>query len=129
MRLLTLLALLACASAASATEVYRWVDKDGIVHFGDKPKHDAEQLNVEAPGTPVDDASEQAAAARAAECDRQKKQIDTYRQATVLKETNNLGQVHEYTPEEREAFLKRLEQKANEACGPAPAAPENPPAQ
>lgn len=36
MRLLIL--LLACFSlAAAAAEVYRWVDKDGVVHYSDKP--------------------------------------------------------------------------------------------
>jgi hypothetical protein len=44
---LLVLAGLAMASAASAQEIYRWVDKDGIVHYADQPGSDkAELVNV-----------------------------------------------------------------------------------
>ncbi len=43
-----LLAATAFASAASATEIYRWVDADGTVHFGDRPPadHPVQQIQV-----------------------------------------------------------------------------------
>ena len=37
MRSLLILAGLAIPLAASAQEIYRWVDKDGVVHFSDQP--------------------------------------------------------------------------------------------
>lgn len=40
MRSLLILAGLAVALAASAQEIYRWVDKDGVVHFSDQPGAD-----------------------------------------------------------------------------------------
>ena len=40
MRSLLILAGLAITLAASAQEIYRWVDKDGVVHFSDQPGSD-----------------------------------------------------------------------------------------
>ena len=40
MRSLLILAGLAATLAASAQEIYRWVDKDGVVHFSDQPGSD-----------------------------------------------------------------------------------------
>lgn len=37
MRILTAVLLLAAASGAVADDVYKWVDKDGVTHYGDKP--------------------------------------------------------------------------------------------
>ena len=39
--------LLACASAAHAQEIFRWVDKDGKVHYGDTLPPPAEVKNVQ----------------------------------------------------------------------------------
>jgi hypothetical protein len=40
MRSLLILAGLAITFVASAQEIYRWVDKDGVVHFSDQPGSD-----------------------------------------------------------------------------------------
>ncbi len=40
MRRLLILAGLAMTLTASAQEIYRWVDKDGVVHFSDQPGSD-----------------------------------------------------------------------------------------
>lgn len=37
--------------AAQASELYRWVDKNGNVHYGDMPVSDAEKLNFGLPDT------------------------------------------------------------------------------
>jgi glutaredoxin len=40
-------ALLAAVGAASAGDLYRWVDKQGVVHYGDYPKEeDAERVKL-----------------------------------------------------------------------------------
>jgi hypothetical protein len=47
LRSLLILAGFAMSFAASAQEIYRWVDKDGIVHYADQPGSDkAELVNV-----------------------------------------------------------------------------------
>ncbi len=40
--------LLVCllAGAATASEVYRWVDQDGIVHYSDQPQPGAERIDL-----------------------------------------------------------------------------------
>jgi hypothetical protein len=47
MRMLLILAGLAVSLAAASQEIYRWVDKDGIVHYSDQPgSDDAELISV-----------------------------------------------------------------------------------
>ncbi len=110
--------LLACA-AASAGEVYKWTDKDGRVHYGDRPKHEAEALDTK-PGSGTGEPSESEAArlAREAECQKKKAQFETYKNAPSISEVDNLGKTREYTPAEREQFLALSEKKVAEACAP-----------
>lgn len=50
--LLPVLAALTVTFSASAQEIYRWVDKDGVVHFSDQPGSDkAELITVLEPST------------------------------------------------------------------------------
>ena len=47
MRILLILAGLAVSLAAASQEIYRWVDKNGIVHYSDQPDSpNAELINV-----------------------------------------------------------------------------------
>lgn len=44
---LVMIALLLCWSAtAAATEMWRWVDENGVVHFSDRPREGAERVDV-----------------------------------------------------------------------------------
>ncbi len=46
-RILSLAAMLAMVGALQAGELYRWVDKNGVVHYGDYPQaEDAERIKV-----------------------------------------------------------------------------------
>lgn len=49
--LLLALTLSALSAAANATGIYRWVDAEGTVHFGDSPPPDrrAQQIEVRPP--------------------------------------------------------------------------------
>jgi hypothetical protein len=111
---------LVCA-AASAGEVYKWKDKDGRLHYGDRPKHiDAAPvlINPDAGGTP----NEQFATrqAREDECATKKAQLEAYRRAPSISEVDNLGKQREYTPAEREQFLTLQQQKVDALCAPPP---------
>lgn len=46
MRSLLLIAIGLFAAAAAATEVYRWVDDQGQVHFSDRPREGAERVEI-----------------------------------------------------------------------------------
>jgi glutaredoxin len=50
--LITVLMLAALQSAA-AGELYRWVDKSGVVHYGDIPANDAQQLETKTYSEPA----------------------------------------------------------------------------
>lgn len=122
----TAVALLALAAvAAQAGEVYKWKDKDGRVHYGDRPKHGAQAVDIPV-APPLDPAAEKAAADRAAECARKRKQLETYRSAPSISETDNLGRTREYSEAERQQLIAQTEQKMNKACAPAPAVAEAP---
>lgn len=45
------------ASAAWATDVYKWVDEDGVVHFTDRPPVQTSAQEIEVPETGLDTAS------------------------------------------------------------------------
>lgn len=49
MRLFFLMGILVFFQAAQAGELYRWVDKDGKIHYGDTPVEDAEKLKFSSP--------------------------------------------------------------------------------
>lgn len=120
MRLITI-TFLSFACAAAQAQVYKWTDKDGNVHYGDKPKHAAQQVELRTTGgEPGEDSK--LSAAQAAECDRLRSQYETYSKATTIKETDNLGRTKDYTPEERQIFLEKVAKQREAACNPPPAA-------
>ena len=110
---------LACA-AASAGEVYKWKDKDGRVHYGDRPKDaQAESVTInsstggDAPSATPSNENE-----RLAECQRKKAQLESWRRAPTMSEVDNLGRTREYTAAERQQFLTMTEAKVAELCAP-----------
>jgi len=122
MRSIIALSVLLVCAAASAGEVYKWKDKDGRVHYGDKPKDAAaESVMVESgSGSGVPSEGEAARVAREAECQKKKAQLEGYRKAPSLSEIDNLGKQREYTPAEREQYLAMTEKKVAELCAPPP---------
>ncbi len=120
------------ATALSAGEVYKWVDKDGRAHYGDKPKTmPAEPVMPQPgqlPGQPADPEADQKAAARTAACDAKKKQLESYRRATVIKETDSLGNTRELSAADRQKLISLTEQQVATSCGPPPPPPASAPA-
>lgn len=125
MRAIPALMAMILATTVSASEVYRWVDKDGRVHYGDKPKaQQAEQVQPK-PGSvlggaaPSSDEAAAQAAARAAECARKQQQLATYKKAPSIKETDSLGRTREFTREEHDRLIALTEEQVAAACNPA----------
>lgn len=48
---LVLAGLSVLAAAASAVEIYRWVDEDGVIHYSDSPHPGAEKVELADPPT------------------------------------------------------------------------------
>lgn len=68
--------LLLVGPGAAGTEVYRWTDADGQVHFGDKPTGtDAKAVTVQPPAKP---ATAPAAASESARRERTQRLLDEY---------------------------------------------------
>lgn len=121
--LLLVFGALAAGSALAAPEVvYRLIDKNGQVHYSDTPREGWTKLEVRAPAsddaTPPEPGSP--AALRAEECERKKKQLETYRTASTIKERDALGRDREYSAQERAQLLELTQKQVGEACGPAP---------
>lgn len=121
MRLIVTILLAGCCAAVSAGEVYKWVDRDGKVHYGDRPKHEAEQVMTApaASGETTDPEAAKTVDAKTAECSRKKAQLENYRKASSINETDSLGRTREYSEEERQKLLAVTEQQVTEACAPA----------
>ena len=129
MRSLIVALLVLTSSLAVAGEVYKWIDTDGKVHYGDKPKVlPAQQVGSkpgQRPGAPLDPEAEKAAASRKAACDGKRKQLESYKKATVINETDSLGNTREFSAAEKAKLLALTEQQVSEACAaPVPAAVE-----
>lgn len=123
MRTIIAILLAGCCGVAAAQQVYKWTDKDGRVHYGDKPRQGAQVVDVtpgSGTGEPDDPEAAKTAAARAAECETRQKQLDGYRKAPSIKEISGLGEEREYSAEERQKLIARTEQQVAAACGPAP---------
>jgi len=114
------LILLAIPVAASAG-VYRWVDADGHVHYTDKAEANADPIDVRT-GKPKDvqpegASSEEQQSLKKADCEQKKKQLDSYKSAVKIIETDSLGRKHEFSAEEQKQLLDKTQQEMQQACG------------
>ncbi len=121
MRTAIALAVLFClSSAAGAGSTYRWVDKDGNVHYGDQvPMGSQAKLvkpDVVLTGAGPSEAEVAAAKARAEKCENLTKQLDNYQKAGKITETDALGNVREYSDADKKKLIEQAKAKADEAC-------------
>ena len=121
MRLAFLFTLMLSCGSASAAETWRSVDKNGVVHYSDTARPGAKFLEVKpASGNGPDGKT----LARTEACKQQKADLERYRAATGLQQTDALGNVHPFTEQERMQFLEKTEKAVKDACGPPPAPAE-----
>ena len=126
MRFITIAVFAAAASFAAYGDVYKWVDQNGNVHYGDKPKQGGEHVDVKpgsGTGEPTGAEADKSKADRQALCDKKKAQLATYKNAGKVTETDSLGRVREYNEQEKAALIAKAEKDAADACAPPKAAP------
>lgn len=119
-----LLAALLCSAAAAAdtANLYRWVDKDGRVHYGDQPGANAQRLNPKTLNSADDEggssggAADAAATKQAAQCKQKSEQLTTYQKAASVTETDALGNQHEYTPDEKDQLVAKTQKYLDDHC-------------
>ena len=116
--------LLWCAAAGADATLYRWVDKDGHVHYGDQPADNAKQVNPKRLGGDAGDSAGDAAAAataakQAAECKSKNDELARYKGATSITETDALGNTRDYTAEQKDQLVAKTQKYVDEHCPPA----------
>lgn len=114
--------LLAATAAAQDTKLYRWVDKDGHVHYGDQPapSTNASEVDLHAINTadsPGDAAKAADADKQAAACKTKGDQLKSYQNATSITETDALGNKHEYTQQQQQQLVANTQKYLQDNCG------------
>jgi hypothetical protein len=125
--------LLAASAAAQDSKLYRWVDKDGHVHYGDQPGGNASQINLHSINTSDSAANDSIKAAavqkQTATCQQKSDQLTQYQKATSITETDALGNQHQYTPEEQSRLVANTQKYLDDNCSGSAAAPVKGPAE
>lgn len=117
-RSLPMLSLLASALASTPTfaeaRIYRWLDANGIEHFGDAPPANGRSIKIKtAPGRSGDEAPVFDAAA----CTAKREQLKSFQLAGRVTETNALGETREYSDDEKRKLIANTEAQVRAACG------------
>jgi len=113
------LVLFAVAGSTQAdNKVFRWVDSQGNVHYGDMPPDakKARRVEVRAPNG-AEPPPPSLDAEKLDQCREKLAQIETYRQAARISETDGLGNRREYSDEQKEQLIQRLQGQYANACG------------
>jgi hypothetical protein len=117
-------ALLLCASAAADSTLYRWVDKNGNVHYGDDPAANAQRVNpnqldgIGSSGGSVG-AEEAQAAKQQAECKKKSDDLARYQNAISITETDALGNSREYSAEQKDQLVANTQKYIDQHCSAA----------
>ena len=116
-------AALLFAGAAAADQVYRWVDKNGQVHYSDQPAPNAQAVEINSVPSTAAPAVSEIAAQRAAECQQKRELLTRYQNAAAITETDALGSTHTYTAEEKQKLIERTQSWLELNCGGSQAPP------
>ena len=125
--LVVTLLLAATAAAQDNSRLYRWVDKDGHVHYGDQPAgNNASEVNLRSINTTDSLANDPAKAAaadkQAAACKQKADQFSQYQKASSITETAALGNQHQFSDDEKAQLIAKTQKYLDDNCGGAPAA-------
>jgi len=123
--------LLFCGAAGADGTLYRWVDKDGRVHYGDDPAaaNNARQvepnpLNSGGGSGSSSGGDDAAAQKQAAECKSKSEVLGRYKNAATISETDALGNTREYSADEKDQLVAKTQKYIDDHCAAA-ATPAN----
>lgn len=112
---------------AMAAEVYKWVDPNGRVHYGDQPQPGWKRVGVNAPPASSPGSAPPAVSGEIdkAACDKKKQELESYQKAARVVERDALGREKEYSAEDRQKLIALAQKEADDVCAdrtaPAPA--------
>lgn len=112
----TAVLLTAPLAAMAEGRIYRWLDANGVEHFGDTPPASARSIKVRQTSSGVNAGAERPVIDEAA-CAAKREQLKTYQLAARLTETNALGESREYTEAERLQLIAGTEAQTRAVCG------------
>ena len=118
--LLATLGLVAVSTAqaqGTGSGVFRWVDKNGVVHYSDQPVQNSAEIELKTP--PVSEPDPKAAAEsskRKADCDTKQTQLTSYQQASTISETDGLGNSRTYSAEEKQKLIDLTQKYISDNC-------------
>lgn len=129
--LIAAIALLLSAPA-DAGAVYRWVDKDGNVHYSSKPPPEggADRVRLEPPppqgGTdsaadasasePAAEAGDPTSAIQQKQCELARATLEAYESADALVDTDEQGNKRQLTAEEKAQEIEKARQNVEAQC-------------
>jgi len=123
--------LFLCAAAGADGTLYRWVDKDGRVHYGDDPAaaNNARQvepnpLNSGGGSGSSSGGDDAAAQKQTAECKSKSDLLGRYKNAATISETDALGNTREYSADEKDQLVAKTQKYVDDHCAAA-ATPAN----
>ena len=116
-------AVAACVAPLAFAEVYRWVDANGQVHYGDRPPASSTQAVKFKPGTTAETARRELDAreaarlqARVSACEAAKSQLQTYNRAVKLVLQDPDGSQRELDAGEREDLIAETSLRVRSTC-------------
>ncbi len=138
-RLLLLVLAAAVSTSASAGPLYRWVDDEGKVHYGDQPPPEKEREQVELKflgkgQAPAPEAAGAEPASRSPEmdllapdpslllkpsperCAAARQRLEIYTKARQLERPNDYGQREVVSDAEREKYIAGAREEVKRAC-------------
>lgn len=119
-RSLLLLSLLASAlvstPAFAETRIYRWLDANGVEHFGDAPPANGRSVKVKT-AAGGSRGSDELPAIDAAACTAKREQLKSFQAAGRVTETNALGETREYGDDEKRKLIANTEAQVRAVCG------------
>lgn len=125
MRKLTLaLSILLCAGFVQAAGLYRWVDKDGKVHYTDRPIENAELIGGKPAAPEATEESEPktdeelADEARTQKCELAKQRLEQYQQAGSLFSQDEFGNKRTLSAEEQVQSIVDMQKQVEAFCDP-----------
>lgn len=131
--------LLLALGTAAAGEVYRWVDDNGVLHYGDRPPKgaDAERVQPErlgfdsaagaqgeaagdartgTAGEDAGDQTERTARIRQEQCQQARERLESYRTAARMQIQEGDDETRDMTAEERVQAIARAEADVADLC-------------
>lgn len=119
--LLLAVALITAPGPAMSETIYRWVDSEGIKHYGDRPVPHADSVRVR-DGKPVPSSKkensedEEMTQLREEQCQLAKARYGEYSESNRMIEKDAFGKERELSPEERLAAIAKAKNDVETYC-------------